>query len=288
MNYTITVPSGVASGKEARGLLEKALDLGLEPSLAQNSNIRKLSLYLPTVLSARLAAHPSQIAEDDLIRGLISAAIAHRSEHSATPILEPVDHHLDLRKWNLYRTQQEMVAALSKGIRENKITLLEGSTGIGKSRVMARTALELPAKAKVGIFAPTLAILYQLFSEFLKTARALKTDLPAMALYIGRRNFVGQQKLEKSISTSLEAGATEAVERARSWIKQGGPPITKACARGGASVRRLGSLGLAGWPCRARCATLHPLMINTELQSALAAATETTKSTAGVFLRACL
>jgi hypothetical protein len=113
MNYTITVPSGVASGKEARGLLEKALDLGLEPSLAQNSIIRKLSLYLPTVLSARLAAHPSQIAENDLIRGLISAAIAHRSGHSATPILEPVDHHLDLRKWNLYRAQQEMVLVIS-------------------------------------------------------------------------------------------------------------------------------------------------------------------------------
>jgi ATP-dependent DNA helicase DinG len=227
MNYTVMVPSGVASGKEARELLEKALDLGLEPSLAQNSNLRKLSLYLPTVLSARLAAHPSPIAENDLIRGLISAAIAHCSAHSATPILEPVDHHLDLRKWNLYRAQQEMVDALSKGIRENKITLLEGSTGIGKSRVIARTALELPAKARFGIFAPTLAILYQLFSEFLKTA-ALRTEPPTMALYIGRRNFVDQQKLEKSISTSLEAGATEAVERARSWIKQGGPPITKA------------------------------------------------------------
>jgi hypothetical protein len=53
MNYTIMVPSSVASGKEARGLLEKALDLGLEPTQAASPNLRKLSLYLPAALSAR-------------------------------------------------------------------------------------------------------------------------------------------------------------------------------------------------------------------------------------------
>jgi Rad3-related DNA helicase len=225
MNYTIMVPPSVASGKEARGLLEKALDLGLKPAQAASANLRKLSLYLPAALSARVNAHPNQIGKNDLIGGLITAAIAQGNGHGAK--VAHADHPGDLRKWNLHRIQEEMVAVLCKGIRGQKITLLEGSTGIGKSRVIARAALELPAKTKIGVFAPTLAVLYQLFNEFLATTRALKADSPTLALYVGRRNFVDQQRLEESIATLREAGAIEPAERARIWMKQGGPAITK-------------------------------------------------------------
>jgi CRISPR type IV-associated DEAD/DEAH-box helicase Csf4 len=120
-----------------------------------------------------------------------------------------------------------MVAVLCKGIRGQKIRLLEGSTGIGKSRVIARAAFELPPKTKIGVFAPTLAVLYQLFNESLTTARALKAEPPTLALYVGQRNFVDQHRLEESIVTLLEAGATEPAERARSWVKQGASPLPR-------------------------------------------------------------
>lgn len=71
-----------------------------------------------------------------------------------------------------------MVDIMLKGISNKMIVLMEGSTGIGKSRVIATTVLRLAGK-KIGIFAPTLAILYQLFEEFLHTAGKDHPRLPS-------------------------------------------------------------------------------------------------------------
>jgi hypothetical protein len=77
VNYTIFVPLTVHSGKYARQLLEMALKLGLEPTPLpiHTSTFRKLSLYLPTILTAQIEAYPSSLSRSDLIRGLVSAAI---------------------------------------------------------------------------------------------------------------------------------------------------------------------------------------------------------------------
>ena len=226
MNYTILVPLDVDSGKYARQLLENALALGLEPTPPplHTSNLRKLSLYLPALVTAQIDAHPSSLSRNDLIRGLVSAAVTHSNrpvvatEFPGVPVRES-------RKWNQHRAQQEMVELLTKGIHADKITLLEGSTGIGKSRVIAKTALPLLSSTNVGIFAPTLAVLYQLFEEFTITAKELPIH-PTIAIYIGRRNFVDLYKLEDLLPT-LETSAPDAAARARSWIKQGGPTITR-------------------------------------------------------------
>ena len=108
-----------------------------------------------------------------------------------------------------------------KGISNKMIVLMEGSTGIGKSRVIATTVLRLAGK-KIGIFAPTLAVLYQLFEEFLHTAGK---DHPPIAIYIGRRNFVDAAKLEDILAV-LEIRDSEVFARAKQWIKKGGPAIT--------------------------------------------------------------
>ena len=222
VNYTAFVPLTVGSGKCARQLLGKALELGLEPTPqpAHTSNLRKLSLYLPAILTVQIEAHPSSLSRSDLIRGLISAALHHSKGQSATAAVS------ESRKWNLHRAQQEMVDILMKGIRAKKITLLEGSTGIGKSRVIAKSALQLPSSTKIGIFAPTLAVLYQLVEEFLNRAKALRIDPPSIALHIGKRNFVDLHKLEE-ILPILEPSCPEDVARAKEWIAQGGPTITR-------------------------------------------------------------
>jgi Rad3-related DNA helicase len=226
MNYTIFVPLAVASGKCARQLLEKALECGLEPTPhpVNNNTLRKLSLYLPADLTARIDAHPSSLSRSDLIRGLVSAAIDQSHGQSTAAAFGGIPARESL-KWNPLRVQQEMADTLGRGIRTNKITLLEGSTGIGKSRVIAKAALQLPSTAKIGIFAPTLAVLYQLFEEFLKTAEESNLD-PHIALYIGRRNFVDLHKLEEILPT-LEKSAPETVTRAKAWIEQGAPAITR-------------------------------------------------------------
>jgi ATP-dependent DNA helicase DinG len=227
MNYTISVPSTVASGKEARHLLEQALALGLEPAPppAHTVNLRKLSLYLPTTLTAQLEGHPSSLSRSDLIRGLVSAAVAQSNGQSAVASQGlPVN---ESRKWNLHRAQKDMVDTLLKGIRTKKIILLEGSTGIGKSRVIARAALKLPlSNPTIGIFAPTLTVLYQLVEEFFDTAKQeCKIEPQKIAVYIGKRNFIDQEKLA-AILPALEASAPEAAGRAHKWIKEGGPAVT--------------------------------------------------------------
>jgi Rad3-related DNA helicase len=226
MNYTVLVPLTVDSGNHARQLLERALELNLEPAphAAHADNLRKLSLYLPAILTAQLDAHPSSLSRTDLIRGLVSAAVDHSKERSVAAVVSGIKLN-ESRRWNQERAQQQMVDILLNGIRANKITLLEGSTGIGKSRVIARTALQIPCHQKAGIFAPTLAVLYQLFEEFLRTAKNLNID-PKVALYIGRRNFVDLHKLEE-VFPALETSAPEAATRAKEWVAQGGPAITK-------------------------------------------------------------
>jgi hypothetical protein len=89
MNYTIFVPSTVASGKDARHLLEKALELGLEPTPypAHTGNLRKPSLYLPATLTAQIDAHPSPSCSD-IIRGLVPQQPIRATGKQALPRLQ--------------------------------------------------------------------------------------------------------------------------------------------------------------------------------------------------------
>ena len=226
MNYTVFVPLSVESGKEARHLLEQALALGLEPAPhpAHTVHLRKLSLYLPTTLTAQLEAHPSAVHGSDLIRGLVSAAVAVSNGQASA-----VASSTESRKWNLQRAQKDMVDTLLRGVRTNKITILEGSTGIGKSRVLARAALQLPKSSPtIGIFAPTLSVLYQLVEEYLDTARK-EFGIVApqnITVHIGKRNFVDREKLD-AILPALAASVPDAAGRTHEWIKQGGPAVTE-------------------------------------------------------------
>src|SRR5579863_9965126 len=101
MNYTILVPPAVESGKYARQLLEKALELNLQPSPrpAHTDNLRKLSLYLPGNLTAQIDAHQSPFSRSDLIRGLVSAALEKRSASATVASSQNVSIR-ESRKWN--------------------------------------------------------------------------------------------------------------------------------------------------------------------------------------------
>jgi MoxR-like ATPase len=76
--------------------------------------------------------------QPELMRRLICAAL---KEGSPTAKYEPAG-------WNRNRVQDEMVAILKRAIASQQIALLEGSTGIGKSRVIARTVIEHGSKKK--------------------------------------------------------------------------------------------------------------------------------------------
>ena len=216
MNCTVFLPSIIASSDEARRLLQQACALSLTPVEPPHKadGFKKFSFYVPPILSAALKRYHDSLSGSDLICGLILAALGNGQSASASLVNVS-------RKWNQTRCQKDMVDIMLKGISNKMIVLMEGSTGIGKSRVIATTVLRLAGK-KIGIFAPTLAILYQLFEEFLHTAGK---DHPPIAIYIGRRNFVDGAKLEDILAV-LEIRDSAVFARAKQWIKKGGPAIT--------------------------------------------------------------
>ena len=114
-----------------------------------------------------------------------------------------------------------------KGIRAKKIVILEGSTGIGKSKVLAKTALQLPSSTTIGISAPTLAVLYQLLEEFLTTAKELETQSPLDCHLHRQTQFLSTWRSLKRCFPHSRPERLEAAARAKRWIKQGGPAITE-------------------------------------------------------------
>jgi hypothetical protein len=112
--------------------LEGALDQGLVPvrDWVQTGNCNKLSLYLSNVLAARIEGHGSDPESSDLISALVTAAVHHGNGFKEKKAV--VQGALE-RRWNQGQAQQQMVDLLLKGIRNKKITILEESTGIGKS-----------------------------------------------------------------------------------------------------------------------------------------------------------
>ena len=87
------------------------------------------------------------------------------------------------------------------GLNNGKIVFAEGGTGLGKSRVIARCALEyLGARkdAKVLILAPTVSVLSHLVREFRQVAPANFKD---SSVVLGRGQFVSCKRLESLLST---------------------------------------------------------------------------------------
>jgi len=217
MNYTISLPEEVKSGSHARQLLERALDYRLEPIRARAGPLKQIALYLPPVIEARIQAlHDNDFDQPELMRRLICAAL---KEGSPAAKYEPAG-------WNRNRVQDEMVAILKRAIASQQIALLEGSTGIGKSRVIARTVVEHGSKKRIGVFGPTLQVVYHLAKALLDVSEtATKRKRPRTVLSIGKRNFVDSAKVEVILET-LDVANPEMSKKIRAWCEADGPPTT--------------------------------------------------------------
>ena len=128
--------------------------------------------------------------------------------------------------WNRNRVQDEMVAILKRAIALHQIALLEGSTGIGKSRVIARTVAEHGSNKRIGVFGPTLQVVYHLAKALLDVSvTAGKRKRRQAILSIGKCNFVDSAKLEVILET-LDTANPEAAKKIRAWCDADGPPTT--------------------------------------------------------------
>lgn len=108
---------------------------------------------------------------------------------------------------------------LRDSLESNAIGLVEGGTGIGKTRAVIATAVRYvqERKATIAICAPTIAILRQFVSEH-QAQHDSGIDVPPLQLIIGRREFISEVDLLAFLEGDGREWATPEVV---AWSRKG-------------------------------------------------------------------
>jgi CRISPR type IV-associated DEAD/DEAH-box helicase Csf4 len=117
--------------------------------------------------------------------------------------------------------QAQLYDNLWDAISTGNIGMIEGGTGIGKTRAMMASACRWiqERKANVAICAPTIALLRQFVAEHQRQSEYV--DLPGVRLVIGRREFVSEFDLLEFLQTR---GARWDRPEIREWMLCGNAP----------------------------------------------------------------
>ncbi len=173
----------------------------------------KVKLYLP------LALQPKPISA--LVDALARVMHAHNASKRTTAATESADSAYPLP---LSALQKEMLEGTERGIANDKIVFAEGSTGMGKTRVIcyaAATAAVAAAAANaiepVVIAVPTVALITQV----LDTWKKLETGITA-AVLLGRGQFINVDMVSALLDEpGLELDA-DTIAAVRQWIANKG------------------------------------------------------------------
>ncbi|MDA8377685.1 MAG: hypothetical protein M0Z50_11645 [Planctomycetia bacterium] len=107
-------------------------------------------------------------------------------------------------------------------LRQKRIGILEGSTGVGKSRAMIMAALtmakEHPDLQKIVITAPTLAVLGHLWSELERLTVEGLADGVQSGFFPGSQEFIDPGRLQEYLDQSEDKDPAVQL-----WMSQGGP-----------------------------------------------------------------
>ena len=130
------------------------------------------------------------------------------------------------------RNRAHLLSEIKEGLALGQIVLAEGSTGIGKSRILSQTAAHIMDTApahRVWVAAPTISVLAHLAQEF-------KVAEPGLAptILLGRRNFVSVRRLRLLVDELAAAGDPDLPgcrERVENWLSAGAPPTTDFALR---------------------------------------------------------
>lgn len=118
------------------------------------------------------------------------------------------------------RHQETYFRNMMEGLMQGQVTLLEGSTGIGKSRAMAVASVQLvrAGRGRVIIAAPTVAIMEHLYDEFQQVEHAGIS----VAIQPGASEFVDDVRLKEYLLDT--ADLDEDHRRVAAWVEQGARP----------------------------------------------------------------
>lgn len=119
------------------------------------------------------------------------------------------------------------------GLMAGKIVMAEGSTGIGKSRVMAVSAIDLvrAGRGRVVIAAPTVAVMEHIYEEFCRVRESGGGDGVKVAVLPGATEFVDDRKLQEYLLLAQEQGQESGAAalpldtEVAQWVRYGAPPL---------------------------------------------------------------
>lgn len=241
-----------------RGLVNAALRQGLSASWIETAGMRTAPMRIPAGLLAQLES-AAQAAGLDL--KVTFASLCTQGQEVLERKRLAVESALNLQigpkvdesqfKSSL---QAQFYAGLAEGIQAEKVVMAEGSTGIGKSRVMARVAIEQAraGRGPVVVSGPTLSVLAHLHEEF--RASGMAEDV-SVSMVVGASEFVDDEALRLVLARAEDEPEVVVDEGVRMWVAGG----AKALDPWSAAARALGPN--ASWlmdDLRALCDVMNP------------------------------
>jgi Rad3-related DNA helicase len=228
-----------------RNAAAKALALGAEPVLQDDVGLERGTLNIPSGLheKVRLMSLERQIPFQRLWTGLVRAGFAAMSADAAR-----MRYHIDSadpppftgRPGDAGRLQATYWRSVIGSLQRDRVVVAEGSTGLGKGRVLVAAALEralLSSVKPVAVAAPTLKTLAQLWDEYEELVRENPQRWASLRVRFlpGITEFVDPLKVQNYLAEAAASG--DAVDEAvRSWYEGGGvstqnSPLVRALAQ---------------------------------------------------------
>ena len=223
--YLLHIPSAdqeASSVELIRERLQTALKKGVSPRPLPVTRMRRQRMRFEPEVETAIAdiAQKHGLSVSDAASGMLYGLWLGEKEKEARP---PTPETGDIEPFlaGLRAGQKPLTKGAINGILDKRIVLGEGSTGIGKSRVLVRAALAWLANnhsGKVVICAPSLNVLAQIIlGEWSVDPDNLRYS---SAFVVGRNQFVAPDRV-KDAMRHLPAECREAVA---SWLDSGGAP----------------------------------------------------------------
>jgi len=216
-----------------RGLINAALKEGMAPTWIETAGMRTAPMRLPSGLLAQLES-AAQSAGLDL--KVAFASLCTQGQEVLERRRLAVESALSLQIGSRVDESQfksplqaQFYAGIAEGIQAGKVVMAEGSTGIGKSRVMARVAIE-QAKAGGGpvvVCGPTLSVLAHLHEEF--RASGMAEDV-SVSMVVGASEFVDDEALRLVLARAQDEPDVVVDEGVRMWVAGGAKALDPASA----------------------------------------------------------
>jgi len=223
----VKVPNWVATETAAKALTALASGAGLpKPPAKWHGEVatKTVSMLIPESALNELKCHASRYgwSVDDLTVWLLVNLNCTSQEKKSV-----------LAKNSVSALRRAFYEECKEKLLEGKITLAEGGTGLGKSRIagqLASAVLEERKKrerASIWVVAPTLAVVQHLVEEISKVKKLKEIGCrPVIAL--GHNHRVDKEKLRTLIDVERQESTGERLKQIDAldeWLEQGCPPL---------------------------------------------------------------